>query len=67
MLNNPKVEANYYNHNNSGNRSSFLGTLKGGLGIMGNISNNEEENFEATRNDYALNQGRILNIENVLN
>lgn len=63
---NQKMEGNHYNHNNSGNRSSFLGTLKGGLGIMGNISNNEEDNFEMTKNEIIFNQGRILNIENVL-
>lgn len=66
MLNNQKVEAYQYN-NYSGNRSSFLGTLKGGLGIMGNISNNEDENFELTKNELAFNTGKILNIENVLN
>ena len=67
MLNNPRADAYQYNPNYSGNRSSFLGTLKGGLGIMGNISNHEEENFELTKNEIVFNQGKILNIENVLN
>jgi len=65
MLNNG--EATLGNHNHSGNRSSFLGTLKGGLGIMGNISNQDDDNFEMTKNEMVFNQGKILNIENVLN
>lgn len=66
LFNNQYVEANYYN-NHSGNRSSFQGTLKGGLGIMANISNNEEDNLDMTKNDFNFNTGKILNIENVLN
>jgi hypothetical protein len=61
MLNNQKFEA--YHNANSGNRSSFLGTLKGGLGIMDNISNNDDENMI----DPVFNTGKILNIENILN
>ena len=53
-------------HNQSGNRSSFLGTLKGGLGIMGNLSNQDEAELEQTK-EIIFNQGKILNIENVLN
>ena len=34
---------------------------------MGNISNNDEDNFELTKNEIVFNQGKILNIENVLN
>lgn len=66
LFNNQYVEANYYN-NHSGNRSSFQGTLKGGLGIMANISNNDEDNFDMTKGDFNFNTGKILNIENVLN
>ena len=45
-----------------------MGTLKGGIGILQNISNNDiedSENFEYTKN--YNNQGKILNIETVLN
>lgn len=59
-MNNQKFEA--YKNNNSG-KTSFLGTLKGGLGIMGNMSNNEDE----IPNEAPFNTGKILNIENVLN
>ena len=31
-------------HKSSGNHSSLLGTLKGGLGIMTNLSNNDNNN-----------------------
>lgn len=60
MLKNQNQEA--YKNSNQGNRSSFLGTLKGGHGIMGNISNNEDEPIYD-----GINNGIILNIENVLN
>ena len=33
---------------------------------MGNISNNEDDNLEYTKQEIVFNQGKILNIENVL-
>lgn len=69
-MSNNQASWNQHLNNNSGNRSSFLGTLKGGLGIMQNLSNaeNMENNLNDSMNNIELNQGgKILNIENVLN
>ena len=72
MLNMNDISTNWNQqlNNNSGHRSSFLGTIKGGLGIMQNLSNaeNMETNLNDSMNHIDLNQGgKILNIENVLN
>ena len=72
MLNMNDISTNWNQqlNNNSGHISSFLGTLKGCLGIMQNLSNaeNMETNLNDSMNHIDLNQGgKILNIENVLN
>lgn len=61
MLKLPNFDINNYNqqhgyhYNHSGNRSSLMGTLKGGLGIMQNLSNADmPDNLNDSMNQMDL-------------